>query len=218
MKFRLEKGLAGLVLLGSASLANAALITETWESEITYVSNPTAFSAGDTFTWMVTYDNSSQQMSSWNDSFNGISEFGKGDDTLDYTWCITGASGPCDVTLSPGDWKFFANAVFDVSAFVDPMLASGIVTEDVLNVNYSRAFDDSSGIQFRDIYADFLWFDKNGASIFNDATIGRYRTYMYFQSHLMSSVLVESVPAPAPLSLIGLGLFALGHVRKRIFC
>ncbi|MET0025143.1 MAG: PEP-CTERM sorting domain-containing protein [Sedimenticola sp.] len=205
-----------LALLAAFSVnSHAALVTETWESTVTYVTH-TAFVVGDTFQWTITYDNESQRMSSYNDGANGVAESGAGDDTFYYSHCTTAYAGsePCTY---PGynSYSFFSDAVFDLTGFTSVMSTAGYMGGNVYSHNYAWAYDTTSGVMYRQYIADDLQFIGG--------TFGGEYAYTYdsndrgnstrFTSVLISTT--EQVPEPATLALMGLGLAGIGFARKK---
>jgi len=98
------------LILAFPGVTSAALITETWESEVTGTSGHTAFNIGDTFTWTVTYDNSNTRHSVYNDGANGIAEFGSGDDFISHTSCVSTDPDPSSCDSIPSGWAFLSEA------------------------------------------------------------------------------------------------------------
>jgi len=209
-----------LSILGIGS-AEAAFVTETWQSTVTSASNP-AFAAGDTFSWTVTYDNASLMMHRYLDGANGIAEFGAGDDVLSATFCAGTEIGAAGCTINVASDTLEADAEFDLSSFYDVMAASGLTGADIALANNSNRYADASGQLVNFVADDFLFLASNNNDLYTGEAdtyytddLGKVVSTLTTFTSVLKSTAPAVVPLPSSLSLFAMGLVGLGVNCRR---
>lgn len=189
------------------AVANAAIVTETWSAEVYEVTGTTAFSIGDTVSWLVTYDDQSTSMHSWHDGPNLIGQLGSGDDTLNINY-MTSSS-------------IYADADYNFGTIFDDLLGAKTPI-DHSNINESRySYDASLTEHIGVLHIDSLefFFSKNYTNGIEGGHFSRY--YAFQDSWNYSTIKITNlsftptvVPIPAAAWLFVSALAGLGWMRR----
>lgn len=149
MKFKFFKiGLVSLFVFINAliNVANAGLITETWQATITQTHNISSYHINDTITWTVMYDDTSKLVHTYGDGPDGVAQ--TSDDIINDTY---DTSCPDGNRCNQGE--YLAPATFDMGSIIDniyiEIAASGDVLQDKNDRNYARRLH-SGGFGFSD--------------------------------------------------------------------
>ena len=201
------------LLTALPGLSFAGLITEYYTSTITNAENTTGVSLGDTFTWSVTFDDTSQRATWDYDGFDRVAN--TADDTPGGDWCVGGTADGCsDPTVySDQGYTMFSDAQFSVAFDLAGAAGSGFIPDDIFNANYARVYD-YRGDRYYNWSADYFAFSaRSYFGRFLD-TNGRSHTIgvNYFSD--LTAVVSATVPEPSTIPLLALGLLALVVYRR----
>lgn len=227
MKFNLlNTALLGLILSAclSVNIANAGLITETWQGTVSDINNSSRHSLNDMhslndiLSWTVTYDDKSVKRTIYNDGPDAIA--GTLDDTI----------YEVRERVCPGVWcenfQVLADASFDLSNLFRPIYdelePAGIDPFDINGINYSYRKIGETGIDNLGFYQDGneanFWTDGEGSGS------GRFAVYnALLEAHQFSlddvtmiSVSREyQVPEPSTFFIFALGIMGLAFRRAK---
>lgn len=215
----MKKLITAALLSAVAIESQAILISEHWESKVTYASNAIGANVGDVINWSFTYDNQGTR-------FNSVL-FG----TTPTTSCTSLDTSPgCDYVYSASEWAIFSDiSDYEASEFekiIDDTVAwkSGTLApysgrtqrlsrlEHTDGTSYVDFTNETQNVFLRDSgynYAEFYWYDDQGAinisKIEFDSTIVGYTV-----------VKTARVSEPGSFALLGLGLAGFGLARKKI--
>ncbi|WP_141215605.1 hypothetical protein [Hahella sp. CCB-MM4] len=211
--------------------ANAALITNTYETTLDWVDFESySFDAGSTpdfhsldglkFVWSVTYESTATSAHQYLVGENGLDELGKGDDAI-----------VSEIGLDfYGNLSYMSDAVFDLSSFrtiLNDFTAENNLTTEYTDypINGFESFGFTSffaGNENGDLFAlrNTDWFrfqvDNTGPTVWAGATYEEGYLDIRASNALISSVASEiAVPGPSALGLLGVGLAGLFYTRRK---
>ncbi len=207
-----------LILVITINSAHATVVTENWTGTVTVTNSvPGGISVGDTVQWSVTYDNSSTQRWAYNDGVDGISQQGLGDDV----------KLPSTYLANAGE--FLSDAIFDfsqISSAIEDAFVVGETWNDRRDAggNYVAGIIGSSPYKYQLTRDEFKWITDS---------IHGFRAFIYavnngrpYQMNLAIRDATFSIdtgggngggtiPEPATLALLSLGLVGIGYRRKK---
>jgi hypothetical protein len=206
---KLKNILASICLLALSSTASAGIITKSFEAEINNVFRTSVVSVGDTFSWSVTYDDSST-VSTW--FLNGPDGLANtADDTVDFTQ---------DCTLSP-TCEFRGDIEFTIIGLLPElyaeMIGNGEAYRSTSSQNYSHLYSNIYGADYYKLLTDKVSLEFN---VFSNSAYGSFRFLSSTQPYIGFNNIREvtgqvSVPEPSSLAILGLGLLGLVRFRKK---
>lgn len=227
--------LAGLLIFCMSCSANAGFITEYWTSTITDTEKVTTVNVGDTFTWNVTFSNTSQIMNDYDDGPDGLAN--TTDDVYAGSFCTDRYTGTnaCVFGIFDGH-SLFSDAVFVLYLDWSGEYAN---PEDNSGSNFAWAYDYADHNDLvREFAADdqfFLWENSLGQNNYARGVWEKYTgsdgpgarnssiSRLYFDSVLDRVVTHEDPPATVPtpgtllLILLGsLGMVSTQYPRKSV--
>jgi len=190
------------------SLANAALITESWQATVTSY-NGSSYQVNDRITWDVTFDNESLILSDYLDGADEIP--GTTDDTLSYVYDAT-----CPNGYYCGDYIFMSEATFNFNGIYSNITSDlndlGYTPHDRTSYNISGRYSSATVDEI--IYnfganAFYGWNSQpNSSGYFSVTATGNQRHRLEFSDMQIINI-VNSVPEPDTLAIFALGILGL---------
>ena len=210
----------------SASLsAHATIVTQTWEADVTFVYNTSAYTIGDVISWQVTYDNAGTSITIYYDGPNTVAELGAGDDFIRLKECITGGTDTgCTHYYKAWEYLVLSEATYAFELSMSEILASSSLVsfdDTLFRDNQSRMYVYITGQMGFKMEADEFKFEAFNVGVdsgsmyyygFTDTGVLDY-TNIQFSAMRMRS---EAVPEPSVIALMVLGLLGFSVSRHRL--
>ena len=203
-----------LSICALVNVANATLITETWQATVTGTLNNNLFQVNDTLNWTVTYDDSDLIMHTYSDGLDGIAQ--TSDDTVDETLDASCPSGSfCNFFTVAADAHVNLNDILVI--MYDYVNYMNIDLLDIQNYNDAQRYQtgDYEGRAYVRHYMDSVQLNANFDLQRGDLGFGGL--YVYTTNGVLGVNMdnirilppIDMIPVPEPSTL---AIFALGMI------